>query len=607
MADVAQLHTDAGLMHQVVHGGIADTVATEGGAIPTAANAVNTLKAYNIRGAWVSGMTLAMKDIFTNNGIAYVTLSPAPFVSTDVAADVAAGRVGVHQGATVEDLASSAAGKGVGMVAHAVDDRDLADPEKGVSMVSHAADDRLIAAPSGASLIGFKAALAGSIARTVADDLNDGYANPKRFGAKGNGSANDTAAIQLAIDVLAAAGGGVIRFPNGNYFCNVMLKDGVHIGTGAEHFGYLPQLGGPISGVTLSQAAPGFVVDTPATLARGVLSVKGINFQGLGAAYAGGAVRFQATKWAAIKCCSANGFADQAYLHSSGWGVVFEDLLATNCLLNAVRTGVNGVLETHGTDDFLNRCEIAGQSPAGVTDANLYRAAIAVFGANNFMSMLVGEQADRGIYIGPQSGEGHRMSLCRADSNGGVGFWIDGNIIGSVCTAYNNSLAGDNLYSGFYASATSSGCKFSSCRSDGHDATIQQKYGYEDYVNNSAANVRNSYVDCGGFYNRSGLYLTQGFLGSSVTAPPQPIRPADGTPIIDITGTSMVVLDNYVTATNVTNFAGGAEGQTIRVKGDAQVTIVPGSGIVTPTGANVALANNQMYSFTQYNGNWYMG
>lgn len=464
-----------------------------------------------------------------------------------------------------------------------------------------------LAAPTGASLSGFTAKPAGSIARTVADELNDGYANPKRFGAKGDDSADDSAAIQDAIDELAATGGGIVRFPLGNYRCNVTLKDGVTLMSGTQHFGYLAQSGGPISSVTLSQANPGFVVDTLTTMVRGVCAVKGINFQGLGASYAGGGVRFQNTHWASIKCCSANGFADQAYLHTSGFGVVFEDLLATNCLLNAGRTSVNGVLETHGTDDFINRCEIAGQSPNSVTDANLYRASIAVYGANNFLCQAIGEQGDRGIYIGPQAGEGHRMALCRADSNAGVGFWIDGNIISSVCTAYNNSLAGSGTYSGFYASATSSGCKFSACRSEGTNSAQQQKYGFEDYVNNSSASVRNSYLDCGGAYNASGLYLTQGFLGSGVIAAPQAIRPADATAIIDVTGTSLVVLAGYTTATNVTNFTGGAEGVTLRVLGDAQVTIVPGSGIVTPTGANVVLANNTMYTFTQYNGNWYMG
>ena len=76
--------------------------------------------------------------------------------------------------------------------------------------------------------------------------------------------------------------------------------------------------------------------------------------------------------------------------------------------------------------------------------------------------------------------------------------------------------------------------------------------------------------------------------------------------IIDVTGTSLVVLSGYSAATNVTNFSGGAEGLTIRMLGDADLTIVHGSGIVTPTGLPVVLKNNPMSTFTQYNGNWYM-
>lgn len=84
--------------------------------------------------------------------------------------------------------------------------------------------------PDGASLIGYKA-------RTVAAELDDGWANPKRYGAKGDGRADDSVAIQAAIDELAARGGGVVRFPNGEYRCNVILRDGVHLISGAEMFG----------------------------------------------------------------------------------------------------------------------------------------------------------------------------------------------------------------------------------------------------------------------------------------------------------------------------------------------------------------------------------
>jgi hypothetical protein len=132
---IDRLSVDSDLMHSVVHGGVSDTVPTEGGVIPTMANAVNTLKAYNVRGDWVAGMALAMKDIVISGGVAYVALSPVAFISNDIAADLAAGRVGVHQGATREELA----------------------------------------AESGAVLIGFRQPGANTVTRTAQDKMSDGY------------------------------------------------------------------------------------------------------------------------------------------------------------------------------------------------------------------------------------------------------------------------------------------------------------------------------------------------------------------------------------------------------------------------------------------------
>ncbi len=44
-----------------------------------------------------------------------------------------------------------------------------------------------------------------------------GYFNVKDYGAKGDGSTDDTAAIQAAIDACEAAGGGIVWFPSGSY------------------------------------------------------------------------------------------------------------------------------------------------------------------------------------------------------------------------------------------------------------------------------------------------------------------------------------------------------------------------------------------------------
>ena len=58
----------------------------------------------------------------------------------------------------------------------------------------------------------------------------------REHGAKGDGVAKDTAAVQRAVDAVAAHGGGVVLLPKGTYLCgSVFLKSGVdfHLAEGA--------------------------------------------------------------------------------------------------------------------------------------------------------------------------------------------------------------------------------------------------------------------------------------------------------------------------------------------------------------------------------------
>ena len=60
--------------------------------------------------------------------------------------------------------------------------------------------------------------------------------NVRDFGAKGDGVAKDTAAIQAAVDAAEKAGGGTVEIPAGTYLTgSIFLKDNVdfHVGAGA--------------------------------------------------------------------------------------------------------------------------------------------------------------------------------------------------------------------------------------------------------------------------------------------------------------------------------------------------------------------------------------
>ena len=52
--------------------------------------------------------------------------------------------------------------------------------------------------------------------------------NPRAYGAKGDGVAKDTAAIQSAIDACAAKGGGTVRLTAGTYLsAPIVLKSNI--------------------------------------------------------------------------------------------------------------------------------------------------------------------------------------------------------------------------------------------------------------------------------------------------------------------------------------------------------------------------------------------
>ena len=66
-----------------------------------------------------------------------------------------------------------------------------------------------------------------AVNRVLTSRLQD-FVSVKDFGAVGNGTTNDTTAIQNAINAVSTAGGGVVFFPEGSYACaNLIPKNNV--------------------------------------------------------------------------------------------------------------------------------------------------------------------------------------------------------------------------------------------------------------------------------------------------------------------------------------------------------------------------------------------
>ena len=72
-----------------------------------------------------------------------------------------------------------------------------------------------------ATAISYTASFAGATAQTVQTKLEQ-YVSVKDFGAVGDGVANDTAAVQAAIDYAGSLNGAEVFFPAGNYSCGTL-------------------------------------------------------------------------------------------------------------------------------------------------------------------------------------------------------------------------------------------------------------------------------------------------------------------------------------------------------------------------------------------------
>ena len=355
--------------------------------------------------------------------------------------------------------------------------------------------------------------------------ITDNGTNVGYWGAKGDGTTDDSTTIQAAINFMSNASnphvGGIIEFPRGRTFkCNLVPKSYVALaGSGKNVF--LTEAETANFGTILTTADPNnFIINSQAS---GVtdFGVSGMRLEGAGTAGTNGGIFINVPSYhVEIKECQFNNFGEQAIWFVGGGdnlGHTVHDCTMGNCLLNRTRVAQVGVLQMAGTDSFFSNLEVtASTSIEGhLISANQYIAAIYIAGTENMLNACIGEISDAGIVI---SGQQNRLVNCRADTNYGNGFillssTVTGNML-SNCEAFNNSRNGSGTYSGFYVSAGTpvrnmfTGC-FAFCSSGSH------LYGFEDRSNTESDQTqRNAYVGCRSRGDASGIFFSSATAGS---------------------------------------------------------------------------------------------
>lgn len=484
-----------------------------------------------------------------------------------------------------------------------------------------------LSAESGSSLIGYKQGNSGTLSYTVYERLKTAlnlfdFIPVEKHDAIVNFTSTEdlSSYVQAAIDSANAMGGATIHCPAGQYYLNVKTKPNVIL-VGARG----PSVRRAMPWAFSVSANPGstrfrnfandWIISSATASQSDVTSrsfgIIGIDFDAKDATNSTGGVRLRGPEMC-VKSCSFYGFQDQG-LEASGNIGLFEDLIANECLKNRVRTDYVGTIEISGASDCqIHRLEGNAQVKGlnSITNAAPYICGIKIVGNNHYVSALMGEISETGIYIRASSVH-HKMWGCRADNNVGPGYLIDG-VMMDTCHSYNNSRAGGGLYSGFEALPGSTRIMASNCLAwtdnapvDGTGQQRLHKYGYDFAVVDYLSLRLKPWVDQCFSYGHSlgwinspptyGLQYTPTIGRLSVTSNATTTPNVDGVSVIAINTTSL---------SQITGLDGGMIGQQVDIylNASATVTLVNSSSFLVNNLADHAdktMRVGQVYRFVK--------
>lgn len=415
--------------------------------------------------------------------------------------------------------------------------------------------------------------------------------NVKDYGATGDGTTNDTTAIQAAIAAAAAAIAAIV----GDVRVWVLIPPGHYKITSINLPGRVGLVG---NGARLSALSAAAMI----TVNGEANAIVGLLLLGSGASVdASGVTLASDSRWTLIESCRFDQMAGRA-IYDQGVANWITRVHAQNCLLDADTFGVfTGVVETVGSDMWLTDSELtASRYPVLGASASMMACALLVNGANAMISNVVAETSDHGVYL--DSGATQvSMSGVRGELNYGHGWYINGGsgrIVNPM--ALRNSKAGANSYNGFHVSGINSTRYVITNAWADASSSVAHNYGIFD--NNISMSVFNRWVNPVDIGSSNGFFATNA-TGTSYLFPSNPPfnLPSGGSPVVTGAQYWIAVAGSPQTVTNLTK---AVNGQRLTIKGDGNTTFAQGATITNTSGANLLLASGVWYDYIRINGVW---
>ncbi|HEY5668261.1 MAG TPA: glycosyl hydrolase family 28-related protein, partial [Candidatus Saccharimonadales bacterium] len=295
------------------------------------------------------------------------------------------------------------------------------------------------------------AARAAAIADAASKYQTKTFINVKDFGAKGDATANDTAAIQAAINYANSLTegahnqivGGVVYFPSGFYITDTLtLLDNVYLHGGRignEGYRAAPAKLVPSSAVT----GTSFMITQGASVRNA--GIIGFSMYGQGGTTTTGCINLPNATNVVVSACYIDNWGAEALILGGG-----DCVLSYNNLTGLLNTGAvnsqRGAATISGGDHQISHNEFTGPSQYAVSSTNLYCAGALINTYSAEFDHCVFQTADVGCVI--SGGACNRFVGCRFDTNAGHGLMCSSGTsnIFAGCAWNRNSYSGAGNY-----------------------------------------------------------------------------------------------------------------------------------------------------------------